>query len=206
MNDIRRQSGNQQNTAAGCTFQRRKMEFIPTEISEVLLIKPRVFHDERGFFMETFQEEKMKAGGIPLSFVQDNHSRSKRGTLRGLHYQIFNIQGKLIRVVTGKIYDVAVDLRRSSPTFGKWVGAFLSEENKHQLWVPPGFAHGFYVLSETADVLYKTTDFYNPQAERCIRWNDEDLAINWQVPLGETPVLSAKDLKGKKFKEAEVFL
>jgi dTDP-4-dehydrorhamnose 3,5-epimerase len=181
------------------------MEFIRTEISEVLLIKPRVFHDDRGFFMETFQAKKMKEGGIPYEFVQDNHSRSKRGTLRGLHYQIFNTQGKLVRVASGKIYDVAVDLRKSSPTFGHWVGAFLSAENKHQLWVPPGFAHGFYVLSERADVLYKATDFYNPEAERCLLWNDATLNIDWKIPSGSIPVLSAKDLNGKKLQEAEVF-
>jgi len=181
------------------------MEFIQTKIPDVLLIKPRVFNDDRGFFMETFQAKKMKAGGIAYDFVQDNHSRSKRGTLRGLHYQIFDAQGKLIRVATGEIYDVAVDIRKSSPTFGEWVGAFLSAENKHQLWVPPGFAHGFYVLSESADVLYKATDFYNPKAERCIFWNDESLEIEWQIPKGEMPVLSAKDLEGKKLQEAEVF-
>lgn len=181
------------------------MEFIRTKIPEVILIKPRVFRDDRGFFMETFQAKKMKAGGISYDFVQDNHSRSKHGTLRGLHYQIFNPQGKLVRVATGEIYDVAVDLRKSSPTFGKWVGALLSAENKYQLWVPPGFAHGFYVLSESADVLYKATDFYNPQAERSLLWSDPGLAIDWHIPEGESPVLSAKDLNGKTLKEAEVF-
>ena len=181
------------------------MEFIQTDIPDVLLIKPRVFDDERGFFMETFQAKKMKEAGISYSFVQDNHSSSKKGTLRGLHYQINNVQGKLLRVVSGEIYDVAVDIRRSSPTFGKWVGAFLSEENKHQLWVPPGFAHGFYVLSEKAEVLYKATDFYNPKAERCIIWNDETLGVEWHIPKGEKPVLSSKDLEGKSFKNAEVF-
>ncbi len=181
------------------------MEFIKTDIPDVLLIKPRVFNDDRGFFMETFQTNKMKTGGIVYNFVQDNHSRSKRGTLRGLHYQIDNVQGKLVRVTSGEIYDVAVDIRRSSPTFGKWVGAFLSAENKHQLWVPPGFAHGFHVLSESADVLYKATDFYNPKAERCIIWNDEDLGVDWHIPNGEKPVLSSKDLEGSSFKNAEVF-
>lgn len=155
--------------------------------------------------METYQGIKMKEGGIPHTFVQDNHSRSTRGTLRGLHYQIDNPQGKLVRVSSGEIYDVAVDIRRSSLTFGKWVGAFLSEKNHDQLWVPPGFAHGFYVISESADVLYKATDFYNPAAERCIIWNDEILGIQWNIPEGEKPVLSPKDLEGKAFKNAEVF-
>ena len=181
------------------------MEIIPTKIAEVLLIKPRIFNDERGFFMETYQEKKMIKGGISYNFVQDNHSRSMQGTLRGLHYQIENAQGKLVRVVLGEIYDVAVDIRRTSPTFGKWVGALLSEENRHQLWIPPGFAHGFYVISESADVLYKATDFYNPTAERCIVWNDKKLGIDWHIPSGEKPVLSPKDLKGSLFKNAEVF-
>ncbi len=181
------------------------MEFIKTDIPDVLLIKPRVFNDDRGFFMETFQINKMRERGIVQNFVQDNHSSSKRGTLRGLHYQIDNTQGKLVRVTTGEVYDVAVDIRRSSPTFGKWVGAFLSAENKQQLWVPPGFAHGFYVLSERADFLYKVTDFYNADAERCIMWNDEDLGVDWHIPDGEKPVLSAKDLEGSSFKNAEVF-
>ncbi len=181
------------------------MEIIQTTIPDVLLIKPRVFKDERGFFMETFQEQKMKEVGIFHTFVQDNHSRSKQGTLRGLHYQIDNVQGKLVRVVVGEIYDVAVDIRKSSPTFGKWVGVFLSEENKHQLWIPPGFAHGFYVLSSSADVLYKATDFYNAAAERCILWNDKALGIDWGISSDNEPVLSPKDLKGKLLKDAEVF-
>ena len=181
------------------------MEFIQTNITDVLLIKPRVFDDDRGFFMETFQTEKMNQGGIHHNFVQDNHSSSKKGTLRGLHYQINDVQGKLVRVTLGEIYDVAVDLRKSSATYGKWVGVLLSEENKHQLWVPPGFAHGFYVLSEKADVLYKATDYYNPKAERCIIWNDETLGIEWHIPKGNKPVLSSKDLEGKSFKNAEVF-
>lgn len=181
------------------------MDIIQTDIPDVLLIVPRVFNDDRGFFMETYQRQKMEEGGIQAVFVQDNHSRSTRGTLRGLHYQINNVQGKLVRVVSGQIYDVAVDIRRASPTFGQWVGAFLSDENHHQLWVPPGFAHGFYVISDAADVLYKATDFYNPAAERCIVWNDKTLGVRWQIPEGETPVLSAKDLAGKSFKKAEVF-
>ncbi len=181
------------------------MEFIQTKIPDVLLVKPRVFEDDRGFFMETFQVEKMRDGGIDDAFVQDNHSSSKRGTLRGLHYQINNTQGKLVRVVYGEIYDVAVDIRKSSPTFGKWVGAFLSAKNKYQFWVPPGFAHGFYVLSEKTEVLYKATDIYNAQAERCIMWNDESLGINWHIPDGENPILSSKDLEGSSFENAEVF-
>lgn len=181
------------------------MEIIQTDIPDVLLIKPQVFKDKRGFFMEIYQLKKMNKGGIHFEFVQDNHSRSTRGTLRGLHYQIENPQGKLVTVVSGEIYDVAVDLRRSSPTFGKWVGASLSEENHYQLWVPPGFAHGYYVISESADVLYKATDFYNPAVERCIIWNDKNLGIEWKIPKGEKPVLSPNDSNGKLFKEAEVF-
>ena len=181
------------------------MKIVKTDIPDVLLIKPRVFTDERGFFMETYQLKKMAKGGIHHEFVQDNHSRSTRGTLRGLHYQIDNIQGKLVRVTSGEIYDVAVDIRKSSPTFGKWIGVFLSEENKHQLWVPPGFAHGFYVVSGSADVLYKATDYYNAGAERCIIWNDNSLDIQWEIPKGEKPVLSPKDLEGKSFSSAEVF-
>ena len=181
------------------------MEIIKTNIPDVLLLKPRVFEDKRGFFMETFQTEKMKAAGINHRFVQDNHSRSMRGTLRGLHYQIDNVQGKLVRVAIGKIYDVAVDIRKSSPTFGKWIGVILSAENKNQLWVPPGFAHGFYVISESADVLYKATDFYNASAERCILWNDKVLDIDWHLVEGVEPILSVKDLEGKSLENAEVF-
>lgn len=182
------------------------MEIVQTDIPDVLLIKPQIFKDQRGFFMETYHRQKMQAVGIDFDFVQDNHSRSMRGSLRGLHYQIDNPQGKLVRVASGRIYDVAVDIRRSSPSFGKWVGASLSEENHDQLWVPPGFAHGFYVISESADVLYKATDFYNPAAERCIIWNDEALGIQWKIPAGEKPVLSPKDLEGKAFINAEVFV
>ena len=181
------------------------MEIIPTNIPDVLLIRPSVFEDERGFFMETYQKEKMQAGGIDYEFVQDNHSRSQKGTLRGLHYQIKNMQGKLVRVISGEIFDVAVDLRKSSPTFGQWAGAILSAENKHQLWVPPGFAHGFHVLSETADVLYKATDFYNPKAERCLLWNDPTVGVDWHIQEGEFPILSDKDQQGLFFDEVEVF-
>jgi dTDP-4-dehydrorhamnose 3,5-epimerase len=181
------------------------MKVIPTEIPDVIEIEPRVFGDERGFFMETYQKEKFFQAGIPFEFVQDNHSTSVQGTLRGLHYQVSHIQGKLVRVIEGEIFDVAVDIRKSSSFFGKWVGAFLSAENKKQLWVPPGFAHGFYTLSPFARVLYKATDYYDPDGERCISWNDPTINIKWplkpQVPL----LLSAKDQKGAIFKEAEVF-
>ena len=181
------------------------MDFIQTEIADVLRIQPRVFEDPRGFFLETYQVEKFNSAGITHQFVQDNHSRSAQGILRGLHYQIRHAQGKLVRAVVGEIYDVAVDIRRSSPTFGKWVGVTLSAQNKQQLWVPPGFAHGFYVVSEWAEVLYKATDLYDPEAERCIAWNDPTLNIPWPIQAGETPTLSAKDMNGKLFEEAEVF-
>jgi dTDP-4-dehydrorhamnose 3,5-epimerase len=173
-------------------------------IPDVILIEPRVFGDARGFFYESFNKKAFdEAVGREVDFVQDNHSRSSRGVLRGLHYQIANAQGKLVRVTSGSVFDVAVDVRRSSPTFGRWVGATLSEENKCELWVPEGFAHGFVVLTETADFLYKTTDYYAPQHERCIRWDDADLAIEW--PNVGTPTLSAKDLQGVAFRDAEVF-
>lgn len=173
-------------------------------IPDVILIEPRVFGDSRGFFYESFNKKAFDAAvGRDVNFVQDNHSRSMRGVLRGLHYQIENTQGKLVRVVSGSVFDVAVDIRRASPTFGRWVGATLSEENCCQLWVPEGFAHGFVVLSESADFLYKTTDYYTPQHERCIRWDDADLAIEW--PDVGSPTLSAKDLQGVAFKDAEVF-
>jgi dTDP-4-dehydrorhamnose 3,5-epimerase len=181
------------------------MQFLPARIPDIVIIEPQVFEDQRGFFMETYQIEKFAEAGIRYSFVQDNHSRSKQGTLRGLHYQIRHVQGKLVRVATGEIYDVAVDIRRSSPTFGQWVGALLSAKNKHEMWVPPGFAHGFYVVSRWAEVLYKTTDFYDPEAERAILWNDPALNIQWPVLQGQSPTLSPKDLAAKLFKEAEVF-
>jgi dTDP-4-dehydrorhamnose 3,5-epimerase len=181
------------------------MDFIQTEISDVVCIAPRIFEDERGFFIETYQAEKFGKAGITHAFVQDNHSRSKQGILRGLHYQIRHAQGKLVRVVVGEIFDVAVDIRRSSPTFGKWVSEILSAHNKRQLWVPPGFAHGFYVMSEWAEVVYKTTDLYDPDAERCILWNDPILNIHWPIPSDSAPTLSPKDLNAKLFEEAEVF-
>lgn len=181
------------------------MKIQHTEISDVVLMEPRVFGDNRGFFFESFNQtffaDKVND---TLSFVQDNHSRSKQGILRGLHYQIQQAQGKLVRVVTGEIFDVAVDIRASSPTFRQWVGVTLSADNKHQLWVPPGFAHGFFVLSDTAEVLYKTTDYYAPEYERSIRWDDPDLAIDWPLN-GITPVLSDKDRAGVALGDAEVY-
>jgi dTDP-4-dehydrorhamnose 3,5-epimerase len=174
-------------------------------IPEVLLLEPKVFGDERGFFFESFNQALFdQAVGRATGFVQDNHSRSARHVLRGLHYQIRQPQGKLVRVVQGEVFDVAVDLRRSSPTFGQWVGAYLSAEKKQQMWIPPGFGHGFLVLSEFADFLYKTTDYYAPQEERCIAWNDPDLAIEWPL-AGAAPVLSRKDQAGSSVRDAEVF-
>ncbi|MDC0832484.1 dTDP-4-dehydrorhamnose 3,5-epimerase [Geitlerinema sp. CS-897] len=181
------------------------MNVIQTDIPEVLLLEPRVFGDDRGFFFESFNqrifEEKT---GVETNFVQDNHSRSTYGVLRGLHYQIQQAQGKLIRVCMGEIFDVAVDIRKKSPTFGQWVGYRLSADNKRQLWIPAGFAHGFSVLSEVAEVLYKTTDYYAKDHERSIAWNDSDLAIDWQLGATE-PILSQKDKAGVSFKTAEVY-
>ena len=180
------------------------MKAVPLAIPEVILFEPRVFGDERGFFFESFNQRQFEeAVGRNLSFVQDNHSRSVRNVLRGLHYQVRQPQGKLVRVVQGEVFDVAVDIRRSSPTFGKWVGELLSAENKRQLWVPEGFAHGFVVLSETAEFLYKTTDYYAPEHERCIVWDDPVLAIDW--PIAGTPSLSAKDREGMLLIDAEVY-
>jgi dTDP-4-dehydrorhamnose 3,5-epimerase len=180
------------------------MRVTPTAIPDVLIIEPKVYGDARGFFYESFnQKEFQKATGLDVQFVQDNHSRSAKGVLRGLHYQIQQPQGKLVRVVKGSVFDVAVDLRKSSPSFGQWVGAELSEENAKQLWVPEGFAHGFLVLSESADFLYKTTDYYAPEYERSILWNDSDLAIAW--PLQQEPALSAKDKLAQRFSETETF-
>lgn len=181
------------------------MHTIIANLPEVLLIQPKVFEDERGFFFESYNARRFQElVGAEINFVQDNHSRSTKGVLRGLHYQVQQVQGKLVRAVVGEIFDVAVDIRKSSPTFGQWVGHTLSAEKKNQLWVPPGFAHGFLVLSEVAEVLYKTTDYYAPQGERCILWNDPDLNIDW--PLRDlTPVLSAKDQAGLPLNQAEVF-
>jgi dTDP-4-dehydrorhamnose 3,5-epimerase len=181
------------------------MKFIKTDIPEVILIEPQVHEDSRGFFMETYHHEEFARAGIDCSFVQDNHSRSMQYTLRGLHYQIRHVQGKLVRVTAGAVFDEAVDLRRSSPTFGKSIGIQLSAENKRQLWMPPGFAHGFFVLSEWAEVLYKTTDYYDPEAERVVTWNDPALNIPWPIPPGESPILSPRDQAGKPLREAEVY-
>lgn len=180
------------------------MKATPLAIPDVILFEPKVFGDDRGFFFESFNHRRFEeAVGKPVNFVQDNHSRSVKNVLRGLHYQIQQPQGKLVRVVQGEVFDVAVDLRKSSKTFGQWVGETLSADNKRQLWIPEGFAHGFVVLSETAEFLYKTTDYYAPAHERCILWNDATLAIQW--PAGIQPILSAKDAQGKLFIEAEVF-
>ena len=181
------------------------MEFIITNHPDVLRIKPRVFGDKRGYFMETFRKELFLKAGIESEFVQDNQSSSARYILRGLHYQVKHTQGKLVRVVIGEIFDIAVDLRKHSPYFGQWVGAYLSAENKEQLWIPPGFAHGFLTLSDRADVVYKTTDYYDRESERCIYWNDPDLAIDWPIPEGITPTISEKDTAGVLLKNAEVF-
>ena len=181
------------------------MKVTPTALPEVLILEPKVFGDARGFFMESFNDRAFgEATGLNLKFVQDNHSRSTRGVLRGLHYQIQQPQGKLVRVVRGSVFDVAVDIRRSSANFGKWVGFELSEENNRQLWVPPGFAHGFLVTSDSADFLYKTTDYYAPEFERSVAWDDVAIGIQW--PLADTkPRLSAKDLAGTLLASAEVF-
>jgi dTDP-4-dehydrorhamnose 3,5-epimerase len=181
------------------------MQFELTAIPEVILIHPKVFSDERGFFMETFRADELSAHGIISGFVQDNHSSSRQGILRGLHYQVHQVQGKLVRVVLGEIFDVAVDLRQSSPTFGRWVAALLSSENKKQIWIPPGFAHGFYVISVEAEVLYKTTDYYSSLWERCLLWNDPALGINWPLLSDHPPFLSDKDALGKLLSEAELF-
>lgn len=179
------------------------MRVTSTAIADVLLLEPRVFGDERGFFFESFNERVFReATGVTLPFVQDNHSKSGYGVLRGLHYQVQQPQGKLVRVVQGAVFDVAVDIRPDSPTYGKWVGEILSADNKRQLWVPPGLAHGFVVISETAEFLYKTTDFYAPEHERCIAWNDPTLAIEWPA-LSVEPKLSAKDMAGSRFLDVQ---
>jgi dTDP-4-dehydrorhamnose 3,5-epimerase len=181
------------------------MRFVSTKIPDVIFIEPQVYGDERGFFMETFRADQYAEAGISTNFVQDNHSGSQQGTLRGLHYQIRQTQGKLLRVVVGEIFDVAVDIRQSSPTFGQWVGEVLTAENKRQLWVPPGFAHGFYVLSEWAELTYKTTDFYAPEWERTISWSDPTISIEWPILSGTQPILSEKDTHGKLLAEADLF-
>ncbi|MCI0520164.1 MAG: dTDP-4-dehydrorhamnose 3,5-epimerase [Chloroflexi bacterium] len=181
------------------------MIFTPTSIPDVILIQPRLNGDERGFFMETYRAALFAQAGITVQFVQDNHSGSRQGALRGLHYQIRQPQGKLVRVVAGEVFDVAVDLRRSSPTFGRWEAARLSAENHCQLWIPPGFAHGFYVLSEWAEVVYKTSDYYAPEWERALLWNDPALDIRWPLVDGLPPTLSARDAQGLPLKLAELY-
>ena len=179
------------------------MKVTPTALPEVLLIEPRVFADERGFFFESYNARALREAGLEAEFVQDNHSRSSKNVLRGLHYQIRQAQGKLVRVTLGEVFDVAVDLRRGSPNFGRWVGLRLSAENKHMLWIPPGFAHGFLVLSECAEFLYKTTDYWAREHERCLLWNDPELGVAW--PLVGEPILAAKDAAGLRLSQAEVY-
>jgi dTDP-4-dehydrorhamnose 3,5-epimerase len=181
------------------------MEFFPTRLSGVVRIQPKAYGDDRGYFSETWQEQKFAAAGIEAHFVQDNHSHSIRHTLRGLHYQIQQPQGKLVRVVQGAAFDVAVDMRSSSPSFGQWVGFELSAQNQQMLWVPPGFAHGYLALSERVDFLYKCTDFYAPAHERAVRWDDPDIAVRWPLPPGPAPLLSPKDASAPLFKDAERF-
>lgn len=181
------------------------MEYIHAGISEVVLLVPKVFGDHRGFFLETFRQNEFDREVTPTVFVQDNHSGSSQGILRGLHYQLRQTQGKLVRAVVGKIFDVAVDIRKGSPTYGKWVGTYLTAENRHQLWVPAGFAHGFYVVSEWAEVFYKTTDYYASEWERGIRWNDPAIGVEWPLVNGKEPLLSAKDAAAPLLIEAEVF-
>ena len=179
------------------------MNFTPTKIPDVLLIEPKVFGDARGFFYESWNERTFRSLGLDVHFVQDNHSKSQKNVLRGLHYQIQHPQGKLVRVISGAVYDVAVDLRRSSPTFGQWVGFVLSAENAPMAWIPPGFAHGFCVTSESAEFLYKTTDYWYPEHERTLLWNDPTLNINW--PLHDTPLIAAKDAAGRLLADTESF-
>jgi len=181
------------------------MEFRPTRLPEVVVVIPRVFEDERGYFLESWRRDKFAAAGIVADFVQDNHSHSVRYTLRGLHYQIRRPQGKLLRVTSGEVLDVAVDIRRSSPRFGQWVGVVLSEANHRMLWVPRGFAHGYLCLSEQVDLLYKCTDFYSPEHERAIRWNDDTVGVDWGLPSDVDPILSTKDAGAPGLDEAESF-
>lgn len=174
-------------------------------LPEIIVVEPKIFGDERGFFMETYREQEFAKAGILTNFVQDNHSGSSQGILRGLHYQIRQPQGKLVRVVTGEIFDVVVDIRRSSPSFGKWEGVTLSAENKRQVWIPSGFAHGFYVISEWAEVIYKATDYYAPQWERAILWNDPQIGIKWPLVDGKPPSISSKDAQGSLLSQADLF-
>ena len=182
------------------------MKYTKFNIPDVILIEPQVFGDRRGFFMETWREDEFKSSVADFSFVQDNHSKSSKGILRGLHYQIKHAQGKLVRVTSGKVFDVAVDLRKNSSSFGKWEGVTLSADDKNLLWIPPGFAHGFYVISYEAEFIYKCTDYYAPEHERSIKWDDPDLAIDWAVIPGTKPLLSSKDEEGKSFNSAEIYL
>ena len=181
------------------------LEFRPTRIPDVIEISPPVIEDSRGFFLESWNARTFDHGDIDADFVQDNHSRSRKGTLRGLHYQVRHAQGKLVRVVVGEVFDVAVDLRRSSDTFGQWVGVRLSAIQHNMLWVPPGFAHGFFVTSEMADLLYKCTDFYSPEDDRTLLWEDPDVAVRWPLITGEAPLLSDKDKTGRRLRDAETF-
>jgi len=181
------------------------MKIINTKISDVKIIEPKIFADDRGFFMETFKDDWFKKNISSINFVQENHSKSMKGILRGLHYQVKNAQGKLVRVIAGEVYDVAVDMRKSSLTFGKSVGVRISSKNHLQLWVPPGFAHGFYVISEYAEFVYKCTDYYAPEYERSLLWNDKDLKIKWPLQNGTTPLLSDKDKNGNNFKDADFY-
>ena len=181
------------------------MQFEPTAIPDIIQITPQIHGDQRGFFIETYQAQRFGVAGLPFIYVQDNQSGSQHGTLRGLHYQIRQAQGKVIRVIIGEIYDVAVDLRRWSPTFGQWVAVTLSAEKKNMLWIPAGFAHGFYVISDWAELVYKATDYYAPEWERTLLWNDPALNISWPIPAGEEPILSQKDRQGKLLAEAEVY-
>jgi dTDP-4-dehydrorhamnose 3,5-epimerase len=186
--------------------QHPKIAVTPTSISDVLVIEPKVFSDERGWFTESFNaQDFLDATDLNVNFVQDNHSFSRQSILRGMHYQLEKTQGKLVRVISGSVYDVAVDLRKSSPTYGKWVGVELSAENHKQLWIPPGFAHGFLVLSPTAVFLYKTTDYYHPQSEACLAWNDPSVAIQWPLPAGVAPNLNTKDAAGLSWDQAPKF-
>jgi dTDP-4-dehydrorhamnose 3,5-epimerase len=181
------------------------VKLIASEIPEVLLLEPELHRDCRGFFLESWREDRLRALGIQAQFVQDNHSHSVANTLRGLHYQIDTPQGKLVRVVSGEVFDVAVDLRRSSPTFGRWTSAILSQDNHLQLWIPPGFAHGFYVLSDSADLLYKCTAYYSPASDRTVRWDDPELGIRWPLAKGSAPIISAKDAAAPLLRDASTY-
>ena len=181
------------------------MQIIDTALADVKILEPKVFGDERGFFLESWNQQFFADNGLPAKFVQDNHSRSQQGVLRGLHYQIKNPQGKLVRVTQGEVFDVAVDMRQSSPQFGRWAGVLLSETNKRQLWVPPGFAHGFYVVSQSADFQYKCTDYYAPEHERSLLWNDERVGVEWPITGGQAPVLASKDAEGLTFENCDYY-